>query len=202
MQNEKVKIYKGLKGEEIFLKEGEERTVVVLGGGKLKVRLVGEGAKAKVLGVIIARGGGMSELAVEIVHEAPKTKAEILLRGVVFDGARADIRGWVRINKGATLAEDSLREDLLLVGEQAKGEAYPYLEIEENDVAAKHAATVGQIDKEQLFYLMSRGVDEAAAKELLVQGFFEPILEAIPVSNRDKIERELRKKLRGGNINA
>lgn len=182
--------------KETIIKRGEKETVVV-GSEAIKISLVGEGAEVRVLGMLVGRGEELREMSVEVVHAAPKTKAEIILKGVVFDGAKINIRGSVIINKGARLAEDSLREDVLLVGEKARGETYPYLEIEENDVVAKHAATVGQIDREQLFYLMTRGVGKLDGENLLVKGFFEPLFESVSSAQRAKMLEMISTKRKG-----
>ncbi|KKT73469.1 MAG: hypothetical protein UW69_C0064G0014 [Microgenomates group bacterium GW2011_GWA2_44_7] len=156
-----------------------------------KFRLTAEGADLTILGLMIAEGNQEQALTVEVIHEKPRTKAVIILKAVVFSKAKVNIKGSVKINKGAKMAEDFLREDVMLVGKEAKGEAYPYLEIEENEVIAKHAATVGRLNNEQLFYLMSRGLSLEESSLLLARGFLTEILERIPSEVGGKIDSQL-----------
>lgn len=195
MTKEASRVGDGEKGT--VLGEKEKRTIVVICRKKasLKVKMMGEGSEVTVLGVAVGRGEDVLELGVEVTHLGVGSKAEIFLRGVVFDRAKVYIRGSVNINKGARLADDYLREDLLLVGEKAGGETYPYLEIEENDVTARHAATMGRVDDEQLFYLATRGLSRKDGEALLIDGFFEPLVEKVPQADRDTIRAEIREKL-------
>lgn len=191
-------------GKEVNLSmgAGEKKIVLLLGGGGPSTfRLRGEGAELTLLGVIVGQGNDDLLMEVEVIHEKPRTKAEIILKGAVFDEAKVNIKGSVKINKGAKISEDQLREDILLLGKGARGEAYPYLEIEENDVVAKHAATVGRLDREQMFYLMSRGLSDKESESLLVRGFLMGVLERVPKENGDKIERQLVRMLEKGGAN-
>jgi Fe-S cluster assembly protein SufD len=184
--------------KEVVLKRQEKKTLIVLSDSSttVRVRLIGEGAAVKVIGILIGRNGETG-LTAEVVHEAPGTVGEIVLRGVVFDG-KAVVKGSVKILKGAPLSRDELREDLLLVGDKARGEAYPYLEIEENDVSAKHAATVGRIDREQLFYLLSRGVSGEQAQRMIIQGFLSSVIQDVPEEQGGKIRAAIQTALEGG----
>ena len=179
--------------EEILIEKDEKKVVVYVGENKsARVRLVGKGAEAKVLGITVGSGGDSLEMDVRVVHESPETSAEIILCGVAYEESKVTIKGSVVIKKGARLASDTLKEDLLLVGEAAKGETYPFLEIEENDVTAKHAATVGRIDETQLFYLASRGIARTEAERMLVVAFLWPVLGEVPETERAMIEGRLR----------
>jgi Fe-S cluster assembly scaffold protein SufB len=184
----KFEVYEDLKGKEFILKMREKRTVLLVGNCEgVKFRLAGEGAELVLLGVAVGRNKEEVKVKVEVEHAAPKTRAEIILRGVVYGGAKVNLYGSVKVVKGAKGADDSLQENLLLIGEKARGEVYPEMEIEEDNVVAKHAATVGRVDQEQLFYLASRGLTESEAEKLLIKGFLRAIFERIPEGERDKI---------------
>ena len=187
MSGEVVIVAGGKK--EIVLKENEQKTVLILTNEdcSLKVRLSGEGSQLRLLGAVVARREKVVKVQTEIIHQARDTRAKIVLKGVVFDTARVNIFGSVVIDRGARDSDDSLTENILLLGDGARGESYPYLEIDENDVTAKHAATVGQIGEEELFYLSARGVAKNEAEKLVTAGFLAPILGEIPDGQRGKI---------------
>lgn len=190
-KDEEFLVFKREGAADLFLVAGEKKTALLLGGGSARFRLMGEGAELTLLGVIVGQGSDELSMDVEVIHERPKTKAEVILKSVVLGEAKVNIRGSVKINKGARGSEDLLRENVLLLGEKARGETYPYLEIEENDVVAKHGATVGRLGEEPLFYLMSRGLSEKAAQSLLVRGFLAEVLERIPAAESDRIGMRL-----------
>jgi Fe-S cluster assembly protein SufD len=105
------------------------------------------------------------------VYNKPRQTGEVAVRAVVYENAYLKLKGIIRINKGAVLADGFLRQKVLLVGENSRAEAIPELEIECDDVRASHAASVGRIDEEQLFYLMSRGLSREEAVELIIKAF-------------------------------
>jgi Fe-S cluster assembly scaffold protein SufB len=115
-------------------------------------------------------------LSAELFHEAPNTKGSIEVRGILRDQARSNIQGMIRVVDTATGTKSELVERVLLLSDKARCDAVPGLDILTDDVQVSHSASVKQADKEQLFYLMSRGLDEAAARQLIVDGFFEGLL--------------------------
>lgn len=121
-------------------------------------------------------GRGVSNLACKLnfVHNLPGKKSDIHIKAVLYDSAKLDIRGNLVINRGAKQTDSYLKIDVLLVSQTAKAVAIPGLEIMEDEVKGGHGATVGTIDSEQLFYLTSRGLNEAEAIEILVEGFLHP----------------------------
>jgi len=97
-------------------------------------------------------------------------------------------RGTIRVEKNAINCQGHQRSDMLLVGEEARCNAIPILEVENDDVSCSHGTTMGQVDEEQLYYLLSRGLDEHIARKLLVLGFIEPILQKI---SNEKVREEI-----------
>jgi len=105
----------------------------------------------------------------------------MVTKGVLTDRGRVVYRGLTDIENGARFTSAFQRENTMLLSEHARSDAIPGLEIDETEVQAGHAATVGQIDKVQLFYLMSRGLPRNEAIYLIVSGFFDPILQRVPI---------------------
>lgn len=135
------------------------------------MELVGEGAEAEVVGGFRGKDREQIEIEIEVVHQAKNTSAKTHIRGVVGDQAQARVVGTIRVLPGAQQTNSFLSEKLLILSEGARAEAVPNLEIEANDVKCSHAATVGKIDEEQLFYLMSRGLKKREAEDIIVEGF-------------------------------
>jgi Fe-S cluster assembly protein SufD len=137
-----------------------------------------EGEGAEVSATSLLRGDGRKRFDVrhEVVHAAPRTVSDLRVGAVLADDAKAIVRGLVRVEKGARGSVSRQKEETLLLSEDAEIDAIPTLEIEEPDVRCAHAATVGRLDAEKLFYLQSRGLDRAAAEATLVEGFLDPYL--------------------------
>jgi Fe-S cluster assembly scaffold protein SufB len=105
------------------------------------------------------------------VFDKPKQQGEVEIKAVVLAGGSLNLKGVIKIGKGIEGVEAFLRQRVLLVGPGARAVAIPELEIESNEVKASHAASVGRIDEEQLFYLQSRGVTREEAVELVIKAF-------------------------------
>jgi len=138
---------------------------------RVSVSLDRRGKERKMVVVFAGRGHDRIDLDLSSIHKAPETKGGIVVRGVLRDCASARVRGLIRIEKNAKKSEDSMEGRVLLIGDKAKVDISPYLEIKNDDVKASHAVTVGVPDQEQLFYLRSRGLSEEQAVGLLVDGF-------------------------------
>lgn len=155
----------------------QERQVVIEGSGEYVVELVGYGARVEILGALDV--GGLDKLVIDVttIHKAPKTSADTMLRAVVRDQAKVVINGLIKVSKKAQKTEAFLSEKVLLLSDKAQAEVIPNLEIEADDVRASHAATVGKIDEEQVYYFMSRGIARDKAKEMIVGGFLDVVHE-------------------------
>lgn len=143
---------------------------------KIELPLEKEGMEEKLIVIFAGKGEDVIDLDLAVVHKAPSTKCLMIVRGVLLDQASAKIKGLIRIDKAAQKSDGFLEERTLLVGDRAKVEAKPYLEIEADDVRASHAASEGMVDAEQLFYLRSRGLSEKQALALLIEGFLHQVL--------------------------
>lgn len=143
--------------------------------------LNGDGSEARALVVFFGDQEQHLDVGLVMTHVGEHTTSDMLTKGVVKDKARGVYRALTDIEDKARNTTAFQRENTLILSPEARIDAIPGLEIEETEVQAGHAATVGQIDEEELFYLMSRGLTEQAATKLVVDGFFDPILQRIPL---------------------
>ncbi len=141
------------------------------GRGSFSSSLDGGGAEASDVHVFIAGGCGRLSVGSSLSHNAPKTRGDILVKGIAAGKSRAELEGMIRIGGRGAGAESFLAEHVLLLGEDAAASAEPKLEIGNDDVSAKHAASVSRIDAEKVFYLMSRGIARQDAEGLIAGGF-------------------------------
>jgi len=144
--------------------------------------MAGPGASAEILGLLF--GDGQQHLDHQTLqeHRAPHTSSDLLFKAALKDRARSVYNGLIRIHRVAQRADAYQANRNLVLSDTARADSIPRLEIEANDVRCTHGATVGPVDPEQLFYLMSRGLSRAAAERLIVEGFFEPVLERVPLA--------------------
>jgi Fe-S cluster assembly protein SufD len=154
-----------------------------VGGTRAKSRmesyLGGRGANVKVTGAYYLTGREHVDYDTTQEHAAPDTFSDLAFKGVLDDRARAVWRGVIRVDKGAQKTDAYQENRNLLLSPNAQATPIPGLEIEANDVRCTHGATVGQVDRSQIFYLMARGLTRSQAERLIVRGFFEDVLERI-----------------------
>jgi Fe-S cluster assembly protein SufB len=116
-----------------------------------------------------------------MIHMAPHTQSSIVSKSIARGGGRAGYRGEVRIAENAHNSANSVVCDALLVDEISRSDTYPAIDIRVDDVQLGHEATVTKVSEEQLFYLMSRGLEETEAMAMIVRGFIEPIARELPM---------------------
>ncbi|MEO0139820.1 MAG: SufD family Fe-S cluster assembly protein [candidate division WOR-3 bacterium] len=138
------------------------------------IKPLGEESQIEDVQVLLGEDSQHFDISTHLDFSAPYTKGESMIRAVLKDTARAVMYGLIDIEREAQFADAYLSEHALLLNSGARADSIPGLEIMANQVRATHGATVGPIDPEQMFYLMSRGLDEIEAKKLIVMGFFEP----------------------------
>lgn len=139
--------------------------------GNYSFTLDKKGQELEVVGRFHLMGEQVGRWNIEIIHAAPNTSSKTDIKGVVDGSARAFVDGIIKVLPSAVGTEAFLEERILLVSENAKAEATPNLEIETDEVHCSHAATVGKIDEEEIFYLQSRGIDLKQAKDMIAEGF-------------------------------
>lgn len=189
--------YESGKTIKIIVKNNEEKIIpfIWVNGEESEisydVQLQGEGASVHLIGIFLGTGNNAIVFNTNVVHGASNTLSRTTLRGVFQDHASFKNDGMVRINKGAKNADGYFASKILLF-DDAKGRSVPSLEIDENELKAGHASTVGRPDEEQMFYLRSRGLSEKEAEQLIISGFFEPVINLLPVDQqknaREKVE--------------
>ena len=163
---------------------------------RMETKLAGPGSEARVTGGYAGGAGQHLDYDTTQEHAAPNTNSDLAFRGVLAAGATAVWRGMIRVDPGAQQTDAFQESRNLLLSTEAHADAIPGLEIEADDVRCTHAAAVAQIDRDQLFYLTSRGLDPAEAKSLIIEGFLESLVERLaegPV--RDAISSALEKRL-------
>jgi Fe-S cluster assembly protein SufB len=145
------------------------------------VYLMGPKASGEVLSVAYAGEGQHQDAGAKMVHAAPETTSTIVSKSISKDGGRTSYRGLVKVDEGATNSRSHVRCDALILDDKSRSDTYPYMEIGEQDARIGHEATVSKVGEEQLFYLMSRGLNEQQAMGMIVNGFIEPITRTLPM---------------------
>jgi Fe-S cluster assembly protein SufD len=160
-------------------------SAVALGGDYARLRseslLAGDGAESDLMAVYFGDHTQMLDFRTLQDHDAPNTRSDLLFKGAVEDQAHSVYSGLIRLRPAARKAVANQTNRNLVLTEGAGAESIPNLEIEANDVKCSHASAVGPIDEEQLYYLESRGVPPAEAERLIVLGFFDDVLERLPL---------------------
>ncbi len=159
--------------------------------------LVGNGSNSNAKTVVVGRGEQKQNFTTNIRHFGKNSEGFILSHGVMKDSASAIFNGIGKIEHGASKANAEQETRVLMLSEKARGDANPMLLIDEDDVMAGHAASVGRVDPLQLYYLMSRGISKKEAERLIIHGFLAPVVKALPIEAVKKqlvevIERKVR----------
>ncbi len=153
------------------------------GSAKGKVRihndLAGQGATSRVTGAYFADGTQHLDYDTFQEHMAPSTTSDFAFKGALRDEARTVWRGMIRVEEGAQKTNAYQENRNLLLSKAAHADSIPGLEILANDVRCTHGATLGQVDRELLFYLMTRGLNRAEAERVIVRGFFQDVLDRV-----------------------
>lgn len=159
--------------------------VVAFGGRLSKARvqtaLRGPGARSKMLGLLFGADRQHFDFHTLQDHVAPSTTSELLYKGALKDAARSVFSGLIKARREAQKTDAVQTNRNLLLSDRCRADSIPNLEIEANDLRCTHAAAVAPVDEEQLFYLQARGLSRPEATRLIVEGFFEPLLEQIPL---------------------
>ncbi|OLO28540.1 Fe-S cluster assembly protein SufD [Alkalihalophilus pseudofirmus] len=145
--------------------------------------LIGEGSYADTKTVTIGRGKQKQNFTTQIFHHGKHSEGYILKHGVMREEATSIFNGITKIEHGASKSNGEQTERILMLSEKARGDANPILLIDEDDVTAGHAASVGRIDPLQMFYLMSRGITKKEAERLIIHGFLAPVVNQLPVES-------------------
>lgn len=168
-------------GRDSSLKTAEAGLGGSLARWQLNIKLAGQGSNAQVIGAYFGDEEQVLDYRYVMHHAAPNTHSDMFLKGAVEDEAGSVFTGMIRIDEIAQRTDAFQTNRNLILSEGASAQSVPNLEILANDVKCGHGSTVGQLDPEQRYYLMSRGLDQTRADRLQVRGFFEEALSRFPV---------------------
>lgn len=174
---------------------------VALGGSvgriDLNARLLGPGANSDMLGLYFGDEDQHFDFNTSQDHVAPNARSDLLYKGALDGAARGVFRGIIRVHEGAQRTDAYQTNRNLILSDRAIATSLPNLEIEADDVRCSHGATVGQLDAEALFYLMSRGLNREQAERLVVLGFLGEVLSRLPLGGvAEKVAKAIKTKLR------
>lgn len=154
----------------------------------LDSRIAGLGATALMSGVYFVDGTQHLDYDTEQNHVVGHSKSDLLYKGALKDKARAVWQGNIHVYPNAQRSDAYQANRNLALSHDARTDSIPGLEIEADDVRCTHGSTVSQIDREEVFYLMTRGIPQPVAEQLIVNAFFQPVLDRIP---HDRVRRRL-----------
>jgi len=161
------------------------------------IQLLGEGARGEILSVAFAGIDQHQDAGAKVIHAAPNTSSRITSKSISKDNGRASYRGLAKVYKNATGSKISVECDALLIGEEARSDTYPTMEIDSEQVSIEHEARVSKVAEEQLFYLTSRGLTEDEARLLIVNGFMEPFTKELPLEYAVELNRLIELEMEG-----
>ncbi|MFC4552224.1 MULTISPECIES: Fe-S cluster assembly protein SufD [Halorussus] len=163
----------------------------------VETELDGEGSETKTVGAFFGHDDQHFDVAARVWHNAAHTTADLVTRGVLDDAARSVYEGVQDVGRDAWDTNSYQRENTLMLSDESEADASPKLIINNHDTEASHSATVGQIDEEDLFYMTSRGLDEESTRNMLVEGFFVPVLDEVEVEElREDLDSRIRQRLK------
>ena len=142
----------------------------------LTFNMDGSGSRLNFYIINIGKSSESFDFNTKVIHSGQNTHSQIKIRSLLSDNSRLSTIGTIIIQQGATKTVSHLRHDTLLLSSKSSVHTIPCLEILEDDVKAGHGATIGNLNEEHLYYLQTRGLDETEAKSLLVNAFFDSII--------------------------
>jgi Fe-S cluster assembly protein SufB len=161
------------------------------------IHLVGPRAHGEILSIAFAGAGQHQDAGAKVIHAAPDTTSSITSKSISKDGGRASYRGLVKVHPGARNARVNVRCDALLLDEHSRSDTWPTMEVGEAGAAVGHEATVSKVSEEQLYYLRSRGLTEAEATLMIVNGFIEPFVKELPMEYAVELNRLIALEMEG-----
>ena len=159
--------------------------------------LIGEGARSDSLGIAFAGPGQNQDTGSKVLHLAPNTSSTIKAKSISKGGGISSYRGYVRVSKNAKNTKCSVVCDALLIDSESTSNTFPFMKIDTNKVDIAHEASVGKIGEEQIFYLMSRGLTEEQAMQMIVSGFIEPVVKQLPLEYAVELNKLIELEMEG-----
>ena len=168
----------------------------IVSGSNYSTFLEDEASESNLSSIYLGDGSRKLDLGYSVIHKGARSISNIETRGVLMDSARKVFRGNLDFKRGAKRASGIEEEYVILLDPTVKSDSIPALLCDEDDVQGEHAASAGQIDKNKLFYLMSRGLSERESKKLIIEATFRPIIDKIPLEElQDIINSEISRRL-------
>lgn len=192
-----------LTGRAVLGRDADLRWIQVSWGSRLTkafldVDLMGTGGHAELLGIYFPIGHQHIDHQTLQIHRAPHCFSDLLFNGALKDKSRSVYMGVIQVFPGAQKTDAYQRNGNLILDATARADSIPGLEIQADDVRCTHAATAAQVEEEYVFYLMARGLSRSQAERMIVQGFFQAVLDRVPVESVvHKLERVIERKIGG-----
>jgi len=159
--------------------------------------LVGKGARAEHLTISLAGEGQVKDTGAKVLHMAPNTSSRVVSKSICRGGGLVRYRGLLHVGKGCTGVKANVRCDSIIADRKSVAETVPVIDVRSSDATIQHETAVGRISDDQLFYLMSRGIDENEAVSLIVRGFIEPIVKELPLEYAVEMNRLVEMEMEG-----
>ncbi|NSW54040.1 MAG: Fe-S cluster assembly protein SufB [Anaerolineae bacterium] len=159
--------------------------------------LAGEGAHGEILSMAFASDGQVQDAGSKMIHLAPNTSSKVTSKSISKNGGRASYRGLVSVKPEAENVKSNVVCDALILDAQSQSDTYPYIDINNSSVSIGHEASVSKVSEEQLFYLMSRGLNEEEALGMIVSGFIEPLVKELPMEYAVEMNRLIQLQMEG-----
>jgi len=159
--------------------------------------LIGEGATSDFLGIAFAGKDQDQDTGTKVHHLASNTKSTVRSKSISKEGGITSYRGLIQIKKGAKNCKSHVECDALMMDNISKSNTFPFMDVRENDVDLGHEATVGRISDAQIFYSMRRGLSQEEASQMIVSGFIEPIVKALPLEYAVELNRLIELEMEG-----
>jgi Fe-S cluster assembly protein SufB len=171
-------------------------------GSKLTMKypaviLKGEGAKGSVLSIAVAGKGQHQDAGAKMIHLAPNTTSTIVSKSISKHGGKVTYRGLASFGRNSAGSKANVKCDTLIMDKESTSDTIPYNEIKNDNIVLEHEATVSKVSEDQLFYLMSRGLSEAEATQMIVMGFIEPFTKELPMEYAVEMNRLIKFEMEG-----
>ncbi|TDM03729.1 Fe-S cluster assembly protein SufB [Macrococcus carouselicus] len=171
-------------------------------GSKLTMKypacyLLGEGARGMTLSIALAGKGQVQDAGAKMIHRAPNTSSTIVSKSISKQGGKVVYRGIVHFGRNAEGARSNIECDTLIMDNASTSDTIPYNEVMNDNISLEHEAKVSKVSEEQLFYLMSRGISEEEATEMIVMGFIEPFTKELPMEYAVEMNRLIKFEMEG-----
>ncbi|MCZ2490705.1 Fe-S cluster assembly protein SufB [Dellaglioa carnosa] len=161
------------------------------------IYLDGQGAHGTMLSIAFAGGNIIQDTGAKMIHNAKKTTSSIVSKSLCKDGGRVDYRGYLKFGRHSDGSFAHVECDTIIMDDQSASDTIPFNEILNGNVSMEHEAKVSKISEEQLYYLMSRGISEAKATEMIVMGFVEPFTKELPMEYAVELNRLIEYQMEG-----